>query len=102
MVQGVDNLPLYVDNSSPDEIWDRCLKIIKENVNPQSFQTWFLPIRPLKIEGNQMIIQVPSQFFYEWLEEHYPRILRMALSEGLGEESVPVYRMLPKETSPDK
>ncbi len=100
MVQGVDNLPLYVDNSSPDEIWDRCLKIIKENVNPQSFQTWFLPIRPLKIEGNQMIIQVPSQFFYEWLEEHYPRILRMALSEVLGEESVPVYRILQKETSP--
>ena len=52
-------------------VWDNCLKIIKDNINYQSFKTWFEPIKPLKLEKNILTIQVPSQFFYEWIEEQF-------------------------------
>ena len=52
-------------------VWENCLKIIRDNINYQSFKTWFEPIKPIKLEKNVLTIQVPSQFFYEWLEEHY-------------------------------
>jgi chromosomal replication initiator protein len=65
-------------------LWDRCLKIIKDNVNPQSFKTWFDPIKPLKLEDKILTIQVPSQFFYEWLEEHYVSLLKKTLEKELG------------------
>ena len=54
-----------------ETVWISCLSIIKDNISAQSFRTWFEPIKPVKLENNILTIQVPSQFFYEWLEEHY-------------------------------
>ncbi len=96
MRKNVDNLAFNVDNSSPESVWKKCLQIIKENISPQSYQTWFLPIVPLKLEGQLLTIQVPSQFFYEWIEEHYPHIIRKALSQILGDGATPQYTILQK------
>jgi len=69
------------------EVWDNCLRIIKDNLgNSQSFRTWFEPIKPVKLENNVLTIQVPSQFFYEWLEEHYITLLKKTIKKELGSE----------------
>ena len=59
-----------------EKIWGRCLEVIKDNVSQQSFKTWFEPIKALKLDDHVLTIQVPSQFFYEWLEEHYIVLLK--------------------------
>jgi len=69
-----------------DQVWQNCLEIIKDNVNQQSFKTWFEPIRPVKLNGHVLTIQVPSQFFYEWLEEHYIDLLKKTINKELGSE----------------
>jgi len=66
------------------EVWSRCLSIIKDNVPSISFRTWFEPIVPLRLENNVLTIQVPSPFFYEYLEEQYIDILRKVLRKELG------------------
>ncbi|MCD6111673.1 MAG: chromosomal replication initiator protein DnaA [Bacteroidales bacterium] len=65
-------------------IWENCLKIIKDNISYQSYKTWFEPINPLKLSNNILTIQVPSQFFYEWIEEHYISLIKKALRKELG------------------
>ena len=70
--------------SDHKEIWNKCLEVIKDNINPQSYKTWFEPIKPLKLENNVLTIQVPSQFFYEWLEEHFVSLLRKTIKHILG------------------
>ncbi|MEO9869358.1 chromosomal replication initiator protein DnaA [Ekhidna sp.] len=70
-----------------DLVWKNCLEYIKERIPNQSFSTWFDPINPLKAEGNVLTIQVPSQFFYEWLEEHYVHILKEAIAKEMGEDA---------------
>jgi chromosomal replication initiator protein len=67
-------------------VWDRCLHIIQDNISHQKFKTWFEPIKPIKIEDNVLTIQVPSQFFYEWLEEHYINLLKKTIRQELGPE----------------
>ncbi len=67
-------------------IWQKCLDIIRDNINYQKFKSWFEPIKPLKIENSTLTIQVPSQFWYEWLEEHYYNMLRSSISKVLGPE----------------
>lgn len=67
-----------------DEVWEKCLKVIRDNIPFQSFKTWFEPIVPLKLDGNILTIQVPSQFFYEWLEEHYISLLKKTIKKELG------------------
>jgi chromosomal replication initiator protein len=66
-------------------VWSDCLGIIKQHVDEQSFNTWFVPITPLRNEANVLTIQVPSQFFYEWLEEHYVPVLKKAVHQVMGE-----------------
>ena len=65
------------------EVWKNCLQIIKDNIPSQSFKTWFEPISALKLEGKVLTIQVPSLFFYEWLEEHYVGLLRKTVKKQL-------------------
>ncbi|MBA3971714.1 MAG: chromosomal replication initiator protein DnaA [Bacteroidetes bacterium] len=68
------------------KVWESCLGIIKDNVSSQSFKTWFEPIKPIKLSSNVLTIQVPSQFFYEWLEEHYITLLKKTIKKELGTE----------------
>ncbi len=77
-----------------EEVWVNCLKIIKDNVSDQSFKTWFVPIKPVKLDNNILTIQVPSQFFYEWLEEHYVSLLRKTIKRELGEDARLEYRIV--------
>lgn len=67
-------------------VWKNCLDIIKDNVSLQTFKTWFEPIVPVKLKNSVLTIQVPSQFFYEWLEEHYISLLRKTVKKELGPE----------------
>ncbi|MDH5365500.1 MAG: chromosomal replication initiator protein DnaA [Cyclobacteriaceae bacterium] len=65
-------------------VWNDCLRVIQDNVAEQSFITWFKPIKPYKLEDKVLTIQVPSQFFYEWLEEHYVHVLKRAIDAVMG------------------
>ncbi|MCB2407466.1 chromosomal replication initiator protein DnaA [Hymenobacter lucidus] len=67
-------------------VWANCLRVIKANIGEQSFRTWFEPIVPVQLHNNVLIIQVPSQFFYEWLEEHYVDVLKKGIYQELGPE----------------
>lgn len=67
------------------EIWKKCLSFIKDRIPAGSFSTWFEPIVPLSLKGSVLVIKVPSQFFYEWLEENYVHLLKQAIKHELGE-----------------
>ncbi|WP_149276045.1 chromosomal replication initiator protein DnaA [Pareuzebyella sediminis] len=74
-----------------NSVWSNCLAFIKDNIQPQAFKTWFEPIKPIKLSDNALSIQVPSKFFYEWLEEHYVKLLKVALTKELGDTAKLVY-----------
>ncbi len=72
------------DIKDHEVIWKNCLQIIKDNVPSVSFKTWFEPIIPVKLKDNILTIQVPSPFFYEYLEEQYIDLLKKTLRKELG------------------
>lgn len=76
-------------------IWNNCLQNIQQKVDPQSFQTWFAPIRPVALEQNELTIQIPNRLFYEWLEEHYVDVLKSSLKQALGTSGRLQYRISP-------
>lgn len=78
-------------NNTADSVWKNCLSFIKDNIQPQAYKTWFEPIVAIKLSDFSLSIQVPSKFFYEWLEEHYVKILKVALTKELGDHAKLVY-----------
>ena len=82
-----------MNESNHVELWNRCLDFIKDNVSESAYKTWFIPIVPLKYENKALTIQVPSQFFYEILEEKYVELLRSALYKEIGKGTQLMYRV---------
>ncbi|MCC5916739.1 MAG: chromosomal replication initiator protein DnaA [Cryomorphaceae bacterium] len=76
------------------EVWKRCLDFIQDNISVQNYKTWFEPIKPIKLQNNVLSIQVPSKFFYEWLEEHYIKLLKAAINRELGDSAKLVYSIV--------
>lgn len=86
----IDNAPL----EKASEIWNNCLKVIRDIVEWQHFKTWFEPIVPVSLDNKVLMIQVPSQFFYEYIEEHYVSLLAKTLKRELGKEARLEYRIM--------
>jgi chromosomal replication initiator protein len=76
--------PMNTMEVSSGTVWNDCLEVIRESVGEENFNTWFKPIVPLRVEGDVLTIQVPSQFFYEWLEDNYVPVLKKAIHTVLG------------------
>lgn len=68
--------------------------MIRDIIPEAAFNTWFKPIVPLKYEGNVLTIQVPSQFFYEYLEDKYIDLIQQTLYRKIGEGTILNYRIL--------
>src|SRR3978361_297796 len=77
-----------------ESVWTNCLQIIKDIVEWQHYKTWFEPIKAIELKGNVLLIQVPSQFFYEYLEEHYVNLLAKTLKRELGKDARLEYRIM--------
>ncbi|WPP53708.1 chromosomal replication initiator protein DnaA [Catalinimonas niigatensis] len=80
-------------------VWNNCLQIIRDNVGEQSFRTWFAPIKPLRLINKTLTLQVPSQFFFEWLEEHYVYLLRKAIDAEIGLDGQLEYSVIVENNS---
>ena len=90
-----------MSNISSEAAWEQCLEIIKDNISYQKYKSWFEPIDPVKLEDNTLTIQVPSQFWYEWLEEHYYGMLRSTLAKVLGDDGKLEYSVVLEKSDDD-
>jgi chromosomal replication initiator protein len=78
--------------------WHECLELIRPQVKPLTFSTWFEPIIPASLENGLLTVEMPSTYFYEWLEEHYFDLIQSSLREVLGRESTLQYAVkVPKQ-----
>ena len=80
-------------------LWDHCLQRIQDNVNKRTYETWFKPIVPLRYDNKELTIGVPSQFFYEILEEKFAGLLSATLNKEIGEGTQLLYRVLIDKTN---
>lgn len=79
-------------------IWTKCLSIIKDIIPEAAYTTWFMPIIPLSYEGNKFTIQVPSQFFFEYLEAKYIDVLKVTIHRVIGPGTILNYRIMVDKT----
>lgn len=90
---------------SAEVVWNQCLDIIRDNISRQSFKTWFEPLkaRDLEEDGGQirLTIQLPSRFYYEWLEEHYFALLRKTITRVLGPQGRLFYQVVIEKDEAD-
>ena len=81
---------------SPNNCWGDALVLIKQNVTPQQFNTWFKPIAFEHFDKAKktILVQVPSPFVYEYLEENFLGLLKQVLYRTFGEGVQLTYRVV--------
>ncbi len=82
--------------NSHKALWGKCLDLIRENVTEQQFKTWFAPIvfESFSASTNTLLLQVPSHYAYEYLEQYYVGLLNKVLARCFGAKVVLRYRIV--------
>ena len=76
------------------QLWNNCLDVIRDNISEDAFKSWFVPIVPIQYKDNVLTVQIPSQFFYEYLEDKYLDLIQKTLYRVIGEGTILNYRIL--------
>ena len=76
-------------------VWTNCLNFIQQNIDPKQFNLWFKPIRPVSLVESTLTVEVPSEFFREYLEGAYLDLLKAALKKELGTSAKLIYVVTP-------
>jgi len=71
---------------SAHDLWSSILNDLQKTLNKQSFETWFAPTRALSFSENKLVVEVPSRFFCDWLNEHYLPLLQKISSRIVSHE----------------
>ncbi|MCQ2141849.1 MAG: chromosomal replication initiator protein DnaA [Bacteroidales bacterium] len=82
------------------DIWNECLRIIEQIVEPAKFNTWFRPIRPVSMVDSTLTVEVPSDFFREYIEEMFIDVIWKTLKRVIGADARLVYTLKPVKAQP--
>jgi len=75
------NMPEALNSHS---VWSGCLDFMRKRVPQQTFDTWFAPMKPVSLTDENLLLQVPNKFFYDWVDSHYRDMILKALNEVTG------------------
>ena len=89
-----------IKTKDPTIAWKACLLKIKENVSMMTYNTWFLPIKPIELNDMTLKVQIPSQFFWEWIDEHFNAVINKTITEVLGKDAKLTYVIAEEKSTP--
>ena len=81
-------------------VWNNCLNFIRQNIDPRQFDLWFRPIKPVSLVDSTLTVEVPSEFFREYVEDAYLDIMKAALKKELGVSAKLLYAAIPVRKQP--
>ena len=82
------------------DVWNECLRIIENLINPQMFNSWFKPLKPVSLQDSTITIEVPSDFYRKYLEDVYLDMLKKTLKRVIGPDAKLVYKIRPVRVQP--
>ena len=91
----IDTNPRMTDQERHIAVWNNCLQIIANNIDPQQVSTWFKPIRPVSLDGARLTVEVPSDFFREYIEGAYKDLIRLTIRRAIGADAQLYYLVRP-------
>ena len=85
-----------------DEFWAQCLGYIKSTISDQAYSTWFDGLLASSLTNEEITIQVPNQFHYEWLENKYRHMIDEAIQKTGSHPLVVNYSIVISNKSTEK
>ncbi|MGE5174947.1 MAG: chromosomal replication initiator protein DnaA [Hyphomicrobiales bacterium] len=74
-----------IETFAASDLWERALGRIRTNLPAQTYETWFRSIAALEAEGGNLVLEVPSQFYVDWIDQHYRALIESSLASAAGQ-----------------
>ena len=59
-------------------LWSKILVELKNSQPKHAYSTWFVPIKSIALNNDTLLLELPNQFFYEWIHSHYKQVIEQA------------------------
>ena len=86
-----------VEKASSKDLWKQCLIYIKEKISDQAYQTWFNGTSLSSLTDQELVIQVPNKFHFEWLESKYHLLIDDAVKSVFSKPLIVNYSVVISE-----
>ena len=78
------------------EIWKKTKEKIKASEPLHAYSTWFDPIRAIGLSNGELVLEVPNQFFFEWIQSHYKETIKNEVEAVYKEQITIKYTISPE------
>ncbi len=75
----MDNL--WISRTNHNDFWIKTKEKIKPSLPSHAYNTWFDPISSIALNEEELVLEVPNQFFFEWIQSHYSKIIQTTVRE---------------------
>jgi hypothetical protein len=72
---------MSVENQDAEELWNRIQASIATNIPPACFDTWFRPLRALRLDKSVLELETPTETFRAAFAENYLDLLSQVATE---------------------
>jgi len=84
-------------NMNQIEIWKKIKKQLKKKQPEHAYSTWFEPINPIAFNNNKLILELPNQFFFEWIQSHYKQVILQSAKDIINDAIELKYTVKPED-----
>ena len=74
--------------------WTECLDLIKQQISDQAFETWFSDVEIVDLSTEEIKLQVPNQYHYEWLEQKYRHLINEVVMQVGNQAKIVNYSVM--------
>ena len=83
-----------------ENLWSSVKEVLAVELPEHAYNTWLEPIAPIALNDKELVLEVPNQFFFEWIESHYHQIIESKVKEGIKEDYSVKYTIAPTDSAP--
>ena len=69
-------------------VWEKAYTYLNNKLPEHAIGAWFEPLKPLDFSDNEILLEVPNQFFCEWIDSHYKKFLLSSLNQGDSSQKI--------------
>lgn len=70
---------------SANEVWTSIRNAVRERIPEHAFQTWVAGARCVAVSAHELIVEAPSPFHAEWLEDKYGELIVESAASTMGD-----------------
>ena len=79
---------------SAEHLWEEISGRLKEALSDGTYGKWFGEVRGLELDGDALVLVVPSEFTRDWIESNFLGLIGAAVRDILGDDRSVVLRVV--------